>query len=143
VVKEAMRLYPPPWVLGREAVEDCALGGFDIPAGSQVYACPYWTHRNPNYFPNPERFWPERWGQDTMRQLPRFAYMPFGGGQRICIGQQFAMMELCIALATIVARFELALLEPSPAHQPAFTLRPRDGIRVAVRRIAFDPLGAP
>jgi len=135
VLKEAMRLYPPPWILGREAVADCTIHGFDIRAGTQVYACPYWMQRDPRYFPDPERFWPERWTLELTRDLPRFAYMPFGGGQRICIGQQFAMMELSIALATIMPRFELTSTEPSPALHPAFTLRPRNGIRVAIRRI--------
>lgn len=137
VIKEAMRLYPPPWLLGREALEDCKLGGYDIEAGSQVYSCTYWLHRDPTYYPEPERFMPERWNEDLARSLPRFAYLPFGAGQRICIGQQFAMLELCCAVAAVLPRYELAPTKAAPELHPAFTLRPRGGLRLRMRRI--DP----
>jgi cytochrome P450 len=134
VVKEGLRLYPPAWIVGRETVRDCTIGGFAIPQRTQVMTCAYWMHREPKYFPDPERFLPERWTEELVQRLPRLAYFPFGGGQRLCVGYQFATMELVIALATVVAGAELGPAQPAPVPQPAFTLRPRDGVRLSVRR---------
>lgn len=134
IIRESMRLYPPAWITGREAIRDCTIGSFAITTGTQVLAGPYWMHRDPRYFPDPERFSPERWTDELSERLPRFAYFPFAGGQRMCIGHQFAMVELVIAVATVLNGAELSLAEPAPVLQPGFTLRPRDGIRLTVRR---------
>ena len=93
VVKEAMRLYPPAWGIGRAAKQPCRVAGVDLPRNAQIWLAQYVVHRDPRWFRDPERFEPERWLDDSAKGLPRFAYFPFGGGPRICIGNGFAMME--------------------------------------------------
>jgi cytochrome P450 len=135
VVKESMRLYPPAWGIGRRAISDVEVGGYRIRAGTNVFILQWLTHRDPRFFPDPERFDPERWRVDPVRtgRLPRFAYFPFGGGPRVCIGAGFAMMEATLLLATIAQRYRFALL-PSPPVVPFFsvTLRPRHGLHVRI-----------
>jgi cytochrome P450 len=135
VLKEAMRLFPPAPAIGREATRDIDLGGHRIPAGTTVIISPYALHRRPDNFPHPERFDPDRWTPENEARLPRHAYLPFGGGPRICIGNHFAMMEGHIVLATLAQRvtFELAGRQ-RVVPEPLITLRPRFGIRMAVRR---------
>lgn len=129
VVMEAMRLYPPAWAIGRESVQPFDLGGYSFPTGTTIFIIPWVLHRDPRYFEEPETFRPERWMGDLERKLPRFAYMPFGGGPRICIGQRFAMMEAVLALTTMVQRFSMEWL---PDHKvtpfPSITLRPQGGV---------------
>src|SRR4051794_5644104 len=108
-----MRLYPPAWVIGREAVQDCEIGGYRVAAGTIVLMSPWVTHRDGRYFDEPNDFLPDRWNQDLAKRLPRFAYFPFGGGPRICVGNRFAMMEAVLILATIVQRFRLELQAPT------------------------------
>ncbi len=107
VIKESLRLYPPAYVILRLAVEDAQIGGYVIPRGSSAGASPWVTQRSAKFFPEPLRFYPDRWTEEFSRQLPRFAYFPFGGGPRICIGAQFALMEAALVLATIAQRWEL------------------------------------
>jgi cytochrome P450 len=129
VVTEAMRLYPPAWGFGREALADCEIGGYAIPAGTTVIVSPWVSHRNPRYFADPMAFRPERWDNDFAASLPRFAYIPFGGGPRICIGNRFAMMEAVLILATVAQRFRLELQSDQPVVPlPSITLRPKGGI---------------
>jgi cytochrome P450 len=129
VVTEAMRLYPPVWTIGREVVRDCELGGYAVPAGTTILISPWVIHRDPRNFDRPDEFLPGRWADDLHRKLPRFAYCPFGGGPRICIGQRFAMMEAVLILATIVHRFGISLhLERKVTPHPSITLRPKDGV---------------
>lgn len=131
VVTEAMRLYPPAWGFGREALADCEIGGYAVPAGTTVIMSPWVSHRDPRYFEHPTEFRPERWGGDFAKQLPRFAYMPFGGGPRICIGNRFAMMEAVLILATIAQRFRLQWHGTRPVvPAPSITLRPQGGVWV-------------
>lgn len=139
VVMEAMRLYPPAWAIGREAVNDCAIGGYAVPAGATLYMSPWVIHRDPRHFESPTAFRPERWSGDLARRLPRFAYFPFGGGPRICIGNRFAMMEAVLILATIVQRFRLEWQRERPVVPFAsITLRPNGGVWVRlVARAAF------
>jgi len=135
VLAESMRLYPPAWIIGRRAVEPYAVGGFDVPAGSIVVVSQWVTHRDPRWFPDPERFDPERFLPAAKEARPRFAYFPFGGGPRVCIGEGFAWMEGVLALAAIARRWRLRLApgqEIVPA--PSITLRPRDGIRMLLER---------
>jgi cytochrome P450 len=131
VLKEALRLYPPAWAMGREAVEDCIIGGYAVPKGTVLVMSPWVVHRDPRFFDEPEAFHPERWTDDFERRRPRFAYFPFGGGQRACIGGAFAMMETALVLATITQRFRLA---PAPGHvaEPLaeMTLRPKHGVHM-------------
>jgi cytochrome P450 len=126
-----MRIYPPAWGLGREALADCEIGGYAIPAGTTVIISPWVSHRNPRYFADPVAFRPERWDNGFADTLPRFAYIPFGGGPRICIGNRFAMMETILVLATVAQRFHLELQDDQPVVPlPSITLRPKDGIWV-------------
>ena len=137
VVKESMRLYPPAWGIGRRALQDFELDGYRIPAGTNVFLLQWLTHRDARFYPEPERFYPERWRDDPIRcgRIPRFAYFPFGGGPRVCIGAGFAMMEVTLLLATIAQSFRLSLL-PDTRVTPFFsiTLRPKYGLKMRLHR---------
>jgi cytochrome P450 len=132
-VMESMRLYPPAYAIGREAIEECELGGFRVPAGTTLFLLQWVLHRDNRYFEEPERFRPERWSPERMQKLPKYAYFPFGGGPRQCIGNSFAMMETVLVLATMAQKFEMRL---DPGHEvtlwPSITLRPKTGIRVTI-----------
>lgn len=137
VIKESMRLYPPAWGMGRVAVRNCVIGGYEVPAGANVVTCQWVMHRNPRYFPNPETFDPDRWSPEMARSLPKFAYFPFGGGPRLCIGAGFATMEAALLLATMAQRFRLRLAPGYPVKPvPSITLRPRDGMRMTLQNRA-------
>jgi cytochrome P450 len=132
VIKESMRLFPPAWTTGREAREDLEVRGHRIPKGAQILMSQWIVHRDPRWFPNPEGFDPDRWLPDRARALPRFAYFPFGGGPRICIGNHFAMMEATLILALVVQKWQVQLLPGEQLElQAAVTLRPKgSGLRV-------------
>lgn len=133
IVKEAMRLYPPAWLLSRDAVEDTRVGDWDIPAGASVLMSPYLMHRDPVYFTDAETFNPWRWSDGQLDSLPRFAYFPFGGGPRVCIGASFAMTEMILALATIASRLRFTLADTANVvASPSMTLRPLHGVHVVV-----------
>ena len=134
VFAEALRLYPPAWGIGRRALEDYPVGGFVIPARSVVLMSPYAVHRDPRWFADPLVFRPERWlTEDASR--PKFAYFPFGGGARVCIGERFAWMEGTLILAAIGQRWRLRL---EPGHRvenhARITLRPKYGMRMIAER---------
>jgi cytochrome P450 len=133
VVKESMRLYPPAWGIGRRALRSFDVRGYHIPKGTNVFILQWLVHRDPRFYPDPLRFDPERWRSDPIRNgvLPRFAYFPFGGGPRVCIGAGFAMMEATLLLATIAQRYRFTLLRDPPVV-PFFsiTLRPKHGLPV-------------
>jgi cytochrome P450 len=133
VVKESMRLYPPGWVMGREAVEECEVGGYRMPAGTTALMSQWVMHRDPRYHDDPERFDPERWTAGYEERLPRFAYFPFGGGPRQCIGAGFAMTEARLILAAVAQRFRMELA-PGQTVKPyaSITLRPEEGIRMTL-----------
>ncbi len=133
VIKESMRLYPPAWSLARTVIADFDLRGYRIPAGSNVVMSQWIMHRHPAYFPDPEKFDPDRWSTEQARKLPRFAYFPFGGGPRQCIGSSFAVMEATLLLATIAQSFRLRAVPDHPvALVPSFTLRPKYGLRMSL-----------
>jgi len=136
ITRESLRLYPPAWLLGgRVALRDCEIGGFRMPAGAMIIICPWVTHRDPRYFDHPELFLPERWAADQAQLLPKYAYFPFGGGSRHCIGYSYAMMESVLMMSTIAQSFRLALVPGHPVSpQPLITLRPKYGLRMQVRR---------
>ncbi len=140
VLKEAMRLYPPAWLLSqRVATRDTVVGGYRVPQGTLVAISQWVTHRDPRFFADPERFIPERWADGLEQRLPRFAYFPFGGGPRLCIGQSFALMEATLILAAIASRYRVELLPGQRVTpQPSITLRPKEGVRVRLRERAAD-----
>jgi len=135
VFAESMRLYPPAWVVARQAVEDCPLGPFTLPAGALVLMSEWVTHHDARHYPNPDRFDPERWTREAAATRPKFAYYPFGGGSRLCIGEQFAWMEGVLVLAALASRWRFRLVPGHPiVPQPLITLRPKHGIRVTAER---------
>jgi cytochrome P450 len=135
IIKESMRLYPPAWGFGRQAKEDCEIGGYQIRKGRQLFFFPWIVHRDPRYFDSPEEFRPERWLDEKIKQLPKYAYFPFSGGPRACIGNSFAMMEAVLTLATVAQRFRLRLVEGHEIKPwPVFTLRPKYGVRMVIEK---------
>lgn len=136
ILRESMRLYPAVWGIGRRAIADCEIGGYRVVAGSNVFIFQSLTQRDPRFFANPDAFDPERWREDRVRsgKIPRFAYFPFGGGPRVCVGASFAMLEATLLLAMIQQRFHLELVPGHPVEPlPSVTLRPKHGIRVIPR----------
>ena len=135
VIKEAMRLYPPAAGATREPLHDIQLGGYLLPKGSNIAISSYAIHHNPTLFPDPERFDPERFSPENEPDIPKYAYLPFGGGPRICIGNTFAMMEARLALATIVQGYTLTLAPTQSVRaEQLFTIRPKGGLKMIVRR---------
>ena len=133
VITESMRLYPPAWGLARVAIEDHELGGYSVKKGMGVAMAQWVVHRDPRWYDAPEEFRPERWEGDLLKRIPRFAYFPFGGGPRQCIGNSFAVMEATLILATVAQKYRLHLV---PNHRvvplASITLRPRHGVRVTL-----------
>ena len=120
--------------LGREAVADCEIGGYHVPRGTQVLTIQWVVHRDPRWYEDPEAFRPERWADDLERRLPRCAYFPFGDGPRICIGQQFALTEAVLVLATVARNYRLTLVSDEPLELVAsITMRPRRGVTMRVQ----------
>jgi cytochrome P450 len=135
VALEVMRLYPPAWAVSREVVQECAIGGHRIPPNTIVLVSQWVMHRDPRYYEEPDRFNPDRWANDFARRLPKYAYFPFGGGPRVCIGNTFAMMEMTLLLAAIAPQFRFRLVPSQTIKlQPAITLRPEQGIRMTLCR---------
>ncbi|MFL6360242.1 MAG: cytochrome P450 [Nitrososphaeraceae archaeon] len=131
VFAESMRLYPPAWAIGRQAIEDCKIGDYIIPAGSSILMSQYLMHHDSRYFPEPERFDPERWNPQEKAKRPRFSYFPFGGGVRSCIGETFAWMEGILVIATIARRWKMRVMSGHPiVLQPLVTLRPKHGMQM-------------
>ena len=131
LLAESMRLYPPAWGLGRRALRDQPLGGVGIPEGALVLMSPYLVQRDPRFFPDPERFDPMRFTPEAKAARPKFAYFPFGGGARQCIGEPFAWMEGVLILAALAQRWRFRLdLGARVEPQALITLRPRRGIRM-------------
>ncbi|HET6343153.1 MAG TPA: cytochrome P450 [Gemmatimonadota bacterium] len=134
VVTEALRIYPPAYSFGREALEDDEILGWPVPAGTTLFVFPWVLHRHPRLYPDPLRFDPDRWTDDFRRELPRLGYLPFGSGPRMCIGREFARMELVLIVATIARRFRLVWGPERPTPMASITLRPTGGLEAVVRR---------
>ena len=133
VITEALRLYPPAWIMGRRALKDYQVGPYVVPAGSIVIMSPYVMHHDDRYFPDPFRFDPDRWMPETRASRPQFSFFPFGGGLRRCIGEGFAWTEAVMVIATLAQRWTLRGAPGHPiALQPLVTLRPRHGIRMVL-----------
>jgi cytochrome P450 len=132
VVKEALRLYPPAWVLNaREAIADVEIDGYVLPRGSRVFISPYAVHRNPRYFDHPLQFDPERFHPQVEKNIPRYSYFPFGGGPRVCIGNSFAMLEAQLIVATMAQHYRLALLPGQTIEtDPLITMGPKTSLRM-------------
>lgn len=135
VLKESMRFYPPAPSAGREPIEDVQIGGYTLPKGALVTLSIYAMHHNPQVFDNPERFDPERFSPDNEKRIPRYGYLPFGAGPRVCIGNSFAMMEARLILATMAQRAGMALV-PGQTIRPVqlVTIRPANGMAVVVTK---------
>jgi cytochrome P450 len=135
VLAESMRLYPPAWVLTRLSVEPFEASGYSIPAGSPILASQWVNHHQARFFPEPLAFRPERWTPEMEARLPKFAYFPFGGGPRLCIGESFAWMEGVLLIATLAQRWRML---PGPqqriALQPVITLRPKYGVQMRLQQ---------
>lgn len=135
VIKESMRLYPAVPTIGREAVKDCEIGGYTIPAGCAIIISQWVMHHNPKYFENPEVFQPERWENDLEKRLTKGVYIPFGDGPRICIGKGFALMEAVLLLVTIAQKYQLSIVPYFPiVPQPSITLRPEHGLKMVLHK---------
>ncbi|HTQ56087.1 MAG TPA: cytochrome P450 [Bryobacteraceae bacterium] len=132
VLTESQRLYPPAWAIGRKAIHDFEVGGYHLRAGTNVVISQWVLHRDPRFFPDPERFDPDRWRENN---LPKFAYLPFGAGPRVCVGASLALTESALVLATLMQRFQFSLAAPDPVRAfPSVTLRPRHGLRLRVEK---------
>lgn len=141
VIKESMRLYPPAWLTGREVARDITIGKHRLPAKTQVLVSQWIVHRDPRWWPSPEAFDPDRFDPEVVKTRPRFAYFPFGGGPRICVGNHFAMMEAVLMLAITMQRHDVELMPFEELRfAPSVTLRPEGrGLRAVLR----DRKGAP
>ena len=134
VIEESMRLYPPAWMIGRAVKKDDTIGRYRVPAGTFVLVSPYVTHRHPGLWGNPHVFDPMRFIDGRSESLPKFSYLPFGGGQRFCVGANFAMMEAVLVLASVTQRCQLTLAAGANVEPYAMiTLRPRHGVKMAVK----------
>jgi cytochrome P450 len=135
VIAESMRLCPPVYVIGREATTELELGGYRVKPGYTVLMSQWVNHRDPKYFPEPEEFRPERWENALAKRIPKFAYYPFGGGQRICVGSAFALMEAAIMLAAVGQHYRFTL-DPDAVIgiKPQITLLPANGIPATLER---------
>ncbi|MFN3650932.1 MAG: cytochrome P450 [Armatimonadota bacterium] len=143
VVEETLRLYPTVWALSRQAIQDDEIGGYRIPAGGYATPCAWVIHRRPDLWPEPDRFQPERFDPERAPERHRFAYFPFGGGPRKCIGSQFALAEAQLVLITLLQRFEVSLPvgEPPLELDAQLSLRPKHGVRLRLREIRPTPTG--
>ncbi len=134
VIQESMRLYPPAWIMSRMAHGDDHIGPYVIPKGDTALVSPYLLHRDPTNWPDPERFDPDRFAPGRDKERPSYAYLPFGGGPRLCIGNQFALMEMQILLALLVRQFDLRAISDKPVPtQPLITLRPKKPIQAYLK----------
>jgi cytochrome P450 len=134
VIQETLRLYPPAWMISRKAIQEDEFDGYLIPAGAVIEISPYVTHRHPKYWTDPDQFIPERFHNNRPEKMEPFAYFPFGGGPRLCIGRDFAMAEAQLVLATIASRYCLEMVPGHPVEpEPLITLRPKYGLKMIIR----------
>jgi len=140
VFAEAMRLYPPAWAIGRMSKSAFEMGGVHVPAKSICISSPYVMQRDPRWFPDPERFDPERWTPEAREARPKFSYFPFGGGARVCIGERFAWMEGTLAIAAIAQKWKLRLAVGQRVEPlPLITLRTKHGMKMICQPRSLVP----
>jgi cytochrome P450 len=131
-----MRLYPPAWMMPRAAIEDDEIDGLRIPAKSEILLFTYLTHRDPKFWENPETFDPERFSPENSQNRHKFAYFPFGGGARQCIGKNLALMEAQLIIPMVLQKFRLRLVPNHPVEaEPSLTLRPRYGLKMILQPV--------
>jgi cytochrome P450 len=136
IFKESLRLYPPAWTFAREAMEDIVIRDYHFPKGAILWTVTYLVHHNEKYFEQAEEFIPSRWDTEQIKAIPKYAYFPFGGGNRMCIGEGFAWMEGVLVLATIASKFRLHMPAGfTTAINPVFTLKMTDDLLMKVERI--------
>ncbi len=136
VVEETLRLYPPAWIVGRRPIEDDVVGNYILPKGINILMITYLIHRHPDYWENPDKFDPERFSPEKINTIHKYSYFPFGGGPRLCIGNNFAMMEAQIITATILQHYHLEFAQKSiPEIEPLITLRPKNGIKMRLKKM--------
>ena len=135
VFKEALRIYPPAWAVARRAIEDYDLGGYCVPRGTDIFMSQFVVHRDPRFYKDPLRFDPDRWTPEFEAELPKFAYFPFGGGPRRCIGEPFAWMEGVIVLSTLMSGWKMRLV-PNQKIEPEalITIRPKHGVKMILEK---------
>lgn len=135
VFAESMRLYPPVWIIGRHALCDVNVNGYVIPKGAYVHVSPFLMHRDSRYFPDPERFDPERWTPEAIAARPRFSYFPFGGGSSQCIGEGMAWTQALLTIGTLASRWRMRLATGHRIElEPQVTLRSRYGMPMTLER---------
>lgn len=134
IIDESMRLFPPAWVVGRRPLEDDNLGGYHVPKGMNIIISTYLLHRHKDHWENPEKFDPDRFLPENTKGRHRYAYFPFGGGPRLCIGMNFALMEMTLLLAMFLEEFSPDVLEKEIGYEPLVTLRPKGGIRAVISK---------
>jgi cytochrome P450 len=140
VIEEALRLYPPIWLVPRAPIADDEVDGYRLRAGTMIFLCPYVTHRHPEFWDDPEGFDPERFTEGRSAGRPRYAWFPFGGGPRQCIGAPFALLEMQLVVAMVAQRFRLTLVPGHPvALEPMVTLRPRHGMLMTLSSLHEPP----
>ena len=133
VIDETLRLYPPGWLIGRKPLQEDVIGGYKIPEESNVLLFTHYIHRRPDLWDRPDDFWPERWETEKVKNLPKMAYFPFGGGPRLCIGNNFALMEMTFMVATLGQKFiPKFVAEEHPKLSPLITLRPKTKVEMAL-----------
>jgi len=145
VFAEGMRLYPPAWAVARESTEACMITGVEVPAGKVILLSQWITHRDPRWWPEPTKFDPSRFDGSSRTTRPRWAYFPFGGGSRLCVGESFAWMEAILVIATLLRDWEMEYLDAKPPGlKPLITLRPAGPVRIRLRKrkaSVYQPLG--
>jgi cytochrome P450 len=135
VLSESMRICPPVWSIDRRAIQDTTIGNVRIPKGARVILSQYVVHHDPRFYPDPDKFDPQRWTPEAQATRPKFAYFPFGGGPRLCIGEAFAWTESVLLLATLSQYWRMSLVPGQQVQfQPAVTLRPKHGIKMTLHQ---------
>src|SRR6185295_3881661 len=136
IFKESLRLYPPAWTFARGTTEEVTIQDYHFPKNSVLWTITYLLHHNEKYFHDAEKFIPERWDEESVKQIPKYAYAPFGGGLRMCIGEGFAWMEGVLVLATIASKFRFEVQEGYTVEMnPVFTLKTKTDVQMIARKI--------
>jgi len=136
VIDESMRLYPPAWIIGRKTIKSDSVGSYKLPSGHNLLISPYALHRDERYWPDPEKFMPERFTAEMVKNRPRNSYLPFGAGPRMCIGNNFAFMEIQIVLIMIMQRFTFTVANQEEVQpEPLITLRPKGGVWLSMKKV--------